>query len=183
MTAISLQMQKTTYPRLHGKRYFETFLRVLITLSAAMSVILSSISVCDGQWIAAAEEQFFGLWHNCRKDTQPPCDVEIAQLDQGKAVVRTAVSLAVVVAIFGLELLIVSQVCDDGNSRRKWSMGSVLLLIAFFLSSVGTVTYVTLLEKYITSSAFSLTFWCQFLAIFLFFLNGISGLYFNRLTA
>ncbi|XP_053327602.1 voltage-dependent calcium channel gamma-like subunit [Spea bombifrons] len=182
MTAITVQVTKATRPRLPSKMFFETFLRVLITLSAAMSVVLSSISVCDGQWLSAPRDRLFGLWDVCRTGTEPPCDAELAGLTRGMVVVRTSVSLAVVVAIFGLELLMVSQLCDDGHSRRKWGLGSVLLLIAFFLSSTGTLIYVALLREYILRSAFSLTFCCQFLGVFLFFLNGISGLYFNHLT-
>ncbi|CAJ0928830.1 unnamed protein product [Ranitomeya imitator] len=97
-------------------------------------------------------------------------------------VVRSGVSLAVVLAIFGLELLMVSQLCDDDHSRRKWCMGSVLLLVSFVLSSAGTLTYVFLLRAVLVRSAFTLTFWCQLLGTFLFFLNGVSGLYCDHLS-
>ncbi|KAG8448438.1 hypothetical protein GDO86_015507 [Hymenochirus boettgeri] len=92
------------------------------------------------------------------------------------------VSLAVVVGIFGLELLMVSQLCEDSHSGRKWNMGSVLLLISFLLSSAGTLVYILLLKDFVALGSFTLLFWCQFLAVFLFFLNGISGLYFSCLT-
>ncbi|CAH2304946.1 voltage-dependent calcium channel gamma-like subunit [Pelobates cultripes] len=182
MAAISVQMYKASRPRLDPKMFFETFLRVLITLSAAMSVVLSSISVCDGQWLVDPAERTFNLWKTCRTAAEPQCDAEMAGLNQGMVLVRTAVCLAVVVAIFGLELLMVSQLCEDGNSRGKWNLGSLLLLISFFLSSSGTLTYIALLRDFVTFSSLSLAFWCQFLGVFLFFLNGISGLYFNHLT-
>lgn len=97
-------------------------------------------------------------------------------------VVRTAASLAVVLAIFGLELLMVSQLCDDGHSWKKWGLGSVLLLASFFLSSTGTLTYVFILKDFAVHGTFTLTFWCQFLGTFLFFLNGVSGLYLKHLS-
>ncbi|KAM4698079.1 voltage-dependent calcium channel gamma-like subunit [Rhinophrynus dorsalis] len=182
MTALTMQVQKTMSPRLHSKSFFEMFLRAMITISAALAIVLSSISVCDGQWLLSQGEQLFGVWDTCQKDPEQPCSEELARLSRGMVVVRTAVSLAVVVAIFGLELLMVSQLCEDGHSRQKWSLGSMLLLISFLLSSTGTLTYVLLLKDHIVLSSFTLTFWCQFMAVFFFFLNGISGLYLNRLT-
>uniref|UniRef100_A0A8C5WGU7 Transmembrane protein 37 n=1 Tax=Leptobrachium leishanense TaxID=445787 RepID=A0A8C5WGU7_9ANUR len=177
------ETHKSSRSPLVPRMFFGTFLRVAITLNASLSVVLSSISVCDGQWLLAPEETAFGLWKTCRMGSEPQCNVDMAGLNQGMVLVRTAVCLAVVVAIFGLELLMVSQLCEDGNARRKWSAGSALLLVSFFLSSAGTMTYVVILRDYIMLSSFSLTFWCQFLGVFLFFLNGISGLYFNSLTA
>ncbi|XP_063788890.1 voltage-dependent calcium channel gamma-like subunit [Pseudophryne corroboree] len=184
MTAIGVQqLQKTMKPQLRSRMFFETFLRVMITLSAGSAIVLSSISVCDGQWLSSPGEQLFGVWDTCRKDAGPQCSQEMAQLSRVMVVVRTTVTLAVVLAIFGLELLMVSQLCDDGHSRKKWNMGSVLLLVSFFLSAIGTLTYVFYLSSYTIHSSFTLTFWSQFLGVFLFFLNGSSGLYFNHLIA
>ncbi|XP_075037321.1 voltage-dependent calcium channel gamma-like subunit [Mixophyes fleayi] len=183
MTAIGVQLQKTTRPQLSSRMFFVTFLRVMISLSAGTAIVLSSISVCDGQWLSAPGEQLFGVWDTCRKDAEPQCSLELAKLSRVMVVVRTTVTLAVVLAIFGLELLMVSQLCDDGHSHKKWNMGSVMLLVSFFLSSTGTLTYVFFLNDYAIHSTFTLTFWCQFLGVFLFFLNGASGLYFNHLIA
>ncbi|XP_069838603.1 voltage-dependent calcium channel gamma-like subunit [Dendropsophus ebraccatus] len=167
-------------PRLGSRSFFETFIRVLITLSAGTAVVLSSISVCDGHWLSSPGQQLFGVWGTCGKET---CSPELSQVSRSMVVVRTGVSLAVVMAIFGLELMMISQLCDDGHSQKKWCLGSVLLLVAFFLSSTGTLTYVFLLKDFAVYSAFTLTFWCQFLGTFLFFLNGVSGLYINHLSA
>lgn len=106
----------------------------------------------------------------------------ISGLNVGMTLARSMVSFAVVVAIFGLELLMVSQVCEDISSRKKWSMGSVLILLSFLLSSSGVLSFLILLRDYITVMGFTLTFWCEFIATFLFFLNGISGLHLNAIT-
>ncbi|XP_040190884.1 voltage-dependent calcium channel gamma-like subunit isoform X2 [Rana temporaria] len=170
-------------PRVGSQKFFETFLRVLITLSAGTAIVLSSISICDGNWLSAPERPLFGVWDTCRADQDPPCSEEAVRLGKVMVVVRTSTCLAVVLAIFGMELMMVSQLCDDGHCRKRWAMGCAMLLAAFLLSSVGTVTYVFLLRDVAIYGAFTLTFWAQFLAVFLFFLNAISGLYLNRLTA
>ncbi|XP_077129529.1 voltage-dependent calcium channel gamma-like subunit isoform X2 [Ranitomeya variabilis] len=180
MTAVGLQLAQTSMPRLQSRSFFETFLRALITLSAGTAVVLSSISVCDGHWLFSPGQQLFGVWGTCEKDAL--CSPELRRISGAMVVVRSGVSLAVVLAIFGLELLMVSQLCDDGHSRRKWCMGSVLLLVSFLLSSAGTLTYVFLLRAVLVHSAFTLTFWCQLLGTFLFFLNGVSGLYCDLLS-
>ncbi|XP_012500123.1 PREDICTED: voltage-dependent calcium channel gamma-like subunit [Propithecus coquereli] len=95
---------------------------------------------------------------------------------------RTVGALAVVAAIFGLELLMVSQVYDDVHSRRKWAMGSVLLLVSFVLSCGGLLSFVILLRNQVTLIGFTLMFWCEFTASFLLFLNAISGLHVNTIT-
>ncbi|XP_056389979.1 voltage-dependent calcium channel gamma-like subunit [Hyla sarda] len=179
MTALGVQL-KPTMPQLRPRSFFETLIRVLITLSVGTAVVLSSISVCDGHWLSSPGRQLFGVWGTCGQET---CSPEMARVSRAMVVVRTGVSLAVVMAIFGLELLMISQLCEDGHSRKKWCLGSVLLLAAFFLSSTGTLTYIFLLKDLAEYSAFTLTFWCQFLGTFLFFLNGVSGLYINRLSA
>ncbi|XP_007962916.1 voltage-dependent calcium channel gamma-like subunit isoform X3 [Chlorocebus sabaeus] len=96
--------------------------------------------------------------------------------------VRSVGALAVVAAIFGLELLMVSQVCEDKHSRRKWVLGSILLLVSFVLSSGGLLGFVILLRNQVTLIGFTLMFWCEFTASFLFFLNAISGLHINSIT-
>ncbi|KAE8581749.1 hypothetical protein XENTR_v10024928 [Xenopus tropicalis] len=180
MAAIGVQVQKPRLP--HGTMFFEMFLRVLITVGSALAVILSSISVCDGRWVSAPEEPTFGVWDTCNQGSAQ-CGEDLMWLSQRMALVRTTVSVGVVVAIFGLELLMVSQLCEDGHAHRKWNMGSVLLLVSFLLSSTGTLTYVTLLMGTARLGTFTLLFWCQFVGVFLFFLNGISGIYFSRLAA
>ncbi|XP_008583718.1 PREDICTED: voltage-dependent calcium channel gamma-like subunit [Galeopterus variegatus] len=100
----------------------------------------------------------------------------------GVGLARSVGALAVVAAIFGLELLMVSQVCEDAHSRRKWAMGSILLLVSFMLSFGGLLGFVILLRNQVTLIGFTLTFWCEFTASFLFFLNAISGLHINSIT-
>ncbi|XP_025905659.1 voltage-dependent calcium channel gamma-like subunit [Nothoprocta perdicaria] len=169
--------------------FFEALVRSLIILCVAVAVVLSSISVCDGRWLFARRE-LFGLWHFCSvgNGSALRCvtDLRLAGVEGinvGMILIRSLVAFAVVVAIFGLELLMVSQVCEDANSRRKWSLGSILILISFLLSSAGVLSFSVLLRDHITFTGFSLTYWCEFIAAFLFFLNGISGLHINSLTS
>ncbi|XP_073501820.1 voltage-dependent calcium channel gamma-like subunit isoform X2 [Phyllobates terribilis] len=180
MSAVGLQLEQTSMLRFRSRPFLETFLRALITLSAGTAVVLSSISVCDGHWLLSPGQQLFGVWGTCEKEAT--CGPELRRISGAMVVVRSGVSLAVVLAIFGLELLMVSQLCDDRHSRRKWCMGSVLLLASFLLSSAGTLTYVFLLRDQLLHGTFTLTFWCQLLGIFLFFLNGVSGLYCDHLS-
>ncbi|XP_009325436.1 PREDICTED: voltage-dependent calcium channel gamma-like subunit [Pygoscelis adeliae] len=170
------------------KSFFETLIRSLIILCVAIAVVLSSISVCDGRWLFA-RGQLFGLWHFCTVSNgsvlKCVTDLSLAKvegLSVGVIPIRSMVSFAVVVAIFGLELLMVSQVCEDANARRKWSMGSVLILGSFLLSATGVLSFSILVKDHLTFTGFTLTYWCEFIAAFLFFLNGISGLHINSLT-
>uniref|UniRef100_A0A8D0HF67 Transmembrane protein 37 n=1 Tax=Sphenodon punctatus TaxID=8508 RepID=A0A8D0HF67_SPHPU len=188
MTAIAVQAQRLLARRRSKKSFFETFIRSLIILCVAIAVVLSSISVCDGHWLFA-NGKLFGLWHFCTVSNQSALkcatDLRLSNINGinvGMTLVRSVVSLAVVVAIFGLEVLMVSQVCEDANSRRKWSMGSVFILLSFVLSSTGVLSFLVLLKDYITFRGFTLTYWCEFVAVFLFFLNGISGLHINNIT-
>lgn len=157
-------------------------------MCAALAVVLSSVSICDGHWLLA-EDRLFGLWHFCTTSNQtgPHCLRDLSQshvpgLAVGMGLARSVSTLAVVAAIFGLELLMVSQVCEDLHSRRKWALGSVFLLISFVLSSGGLLSFVILLRNQVTLFGFTLMFWCQFTASFLFFLNAISGLHINSIT-
>ncbi|XP_072840751.1 voltage-dependent calcium channel gamma-like subunit isoform X1 [Pogona vitticeps] len=170
------------------RSFFETFIRSLIILCVAIAVVLSSIAVCDGHWLFA-KGKLFGLWHFCTigNNSALKCATNltlanIAGINVGMTFVRSMVSFAVVVAIFGLELLMVSQVCEDINSRKKWSMGSILILLSFLFSSAGVLSFLILLRDYISFTGFTLTYWCEFISAFLFFLNGISGLHLNHLT-
>ncbi|XP_040531643.1 voltage-dependent calcium channel gamma-like subunit [Gallus gallus] len=188
MTAIGAQAQRLLAHRRPQKAFFETFIRSLIILCVAIAVVLSSISVCDGRWLLARGE-LFGLWHFCAigNDSAPRCvtDLRLARvegLSVGMILIRSMVSSAVAVAIFGLELLMVSQVCEDASSRRKWSMGSVLILGSFLLSATGVLSFLILMKDHLTFTGFTLTYWCEFIAAFLFFLNGISGLHINSIT-
>ncbi|KAM4023748.1 LOW QUALITY PROTEIN: voltage-dependent calcium channel gamma-like subunit [Anomaloglossus baeobatrachus] len=181
MTALGLQLVKPSMPRLRSRLFLETFVRALITLSAGTAVVLSSISVCDGHWLSSSGQPLFGVWGTCEKEAVVVCSPEMNRISGAMVVVRTGVSLAVVLAIFGLELLMVSQICDDGHSRKKWCMGSALLLASFLLSS-ATLTYVLLLRALVEHVAFTLTFWCQLLGTFLFLLDGVSGLYCDHLS-
>ncbi|KAM3856534.1 voltage-dependent calcium channel gamma-like subunit isoform 1-T1 [Vipera latastei] len=188
MTAIAAQTQWLLTRRRPKKSFFETFIRSLIILCVAIAIVLLSIAVCDGHWLFT-KGKLYGLWHFCTlgSNSTLKCTTDLALtnirgISIGMILIRSTVSFAVVVAIFGLELLMVSQVCEDINSRRKWSMGSILILVSFLLSSAGMVSFLILLRDYITILSFTLTYWCEFIATFLFFLNGISGLHLNNLT-
>nr|XP_004469502.1 voltage-dependent calcium channel gamma-like subunit isoform X2 [Dasypus novemcinctus] len=170
------------------KSFFESLIRTLIIVCAALALVLSSISICDGHWLLAGD-RLFGLWHFCTANSQsgPRCLRDLSQahvpgLAVGVGLARSLGALAVVAAIFGLELLMVSQVCEEAHARRKWALGSVLLLVSFVLSSAGLLSFVALLRSQVTLIGFTLMFWCQFTASFLFFLNALSGLHINSIT-
>lgn len=182
------QTQRLLGQRRPHRSFSESFIRTLIIVCAALAVVLSSVSICDGHWLLA-EDRLFGLWHFCTTSNQtgPHCLRDLRQarvpgLAVGMVLVRSGGALAVVVAIFGLELLMVSQVCEDLHSRRKWVLGSIFLLISFVLSSMGLLAFVILLRNQVTLIGFTLMFWCQFTASFLFFLNATSGLHINSIT-
>lgn len=92
------------------------------------------------------------------------------------ALARSTATLAMVVTIFGLVLLLVSQVYEDLHSRRKWAMGSVLLLVSFIHSFGGLLIFCFLLRNQVTLIGLTLIFWSQLAASVLFFLKAISGL-------
>ncbi|XP_045415104.1 voltage-dependent calcium channel gamma-like subunit [Lemur catta] len=188
MTAIAVQAQRLLGQRRPRRSFFESFIRTLIITCASLAVVLSSVSICDGHWLLAGD-RLFGLWHYCTATNQsePRCLRDLGQahvpgLAVGVGLARTVSALAVVAAIFGLELLMVSQVYDDVHSRRKWAMGSVLLLVSFVLSCGGLLGFVILLRNQVTLIGFTLMFWCEFTASFLFFLNAVSGLHINSIT-
>ncbi|XP_053454198.1 voltage-dependent calcium channel gamma-like subunit [Nycticebus coucang] len=188
MTAIAVQAQRLLGQRRPRRSFFESFIRTLIITCAALAVVLSSVSICDGHWLLAGD-RLFGLWHYCTTTNQSEarCLRDLGQahvpgLAVGMGLARSVGALAVVAAIFGLELLIVSQVYEDIHSRRKWAMGSILLLVSFVLSCGGLLSFVILLRNQVTLMGFTLMFWCEFTASFLFFLNAISGLHINSIT-
>ncbi|XP_014695532.1 voltage-dependent calcium channel gamma-like subunit isoform X2 [Equus asinus] len=188
MTAIAVQAQRLLAQRRPRGSFFESCIRTLIIVCAALAVVLSSVSICDGHWLLA-EDRLFGLWHFCTtsNQTRPRCLRDLSQahvpgLAVGMVLARSVGTLAVVTAIFGLEFLMVSQVCEDLRSRRKWALGSFLLLVSFILSSGGLLSFMILLRNQVTLIGFTLMFWCEFTASFLFFLNAISGLHINSIT-
>ncbi|XP_003478658.1 voltage-dependent calcium channel gamma-like subunit [Cavia porcellus] len=188
MTAIAVQAQRLLGQRRPRRSFFESFIQTLIIVCSALAVVLSSISICDGYWLLD-EDRLFGLWHFCTLTNQskPHCLRDLSQaqvpgLAVGVGVARSVGAMAVVAAIFGLELLMVSQVCENTYSRRKWAIGSCLLLISFILSSVGLLSFVILLRNQVTLIGFTLMFWCEFTASFLLFLNAISGLHISSIT-
>lgn len=175
--------------RRQKKRFVEVFTRSLVILCTSIAVILSSIAVCDGHWLFAGNK-VFGLWHFCTvaQNDDLECTTNhsmanVAGLHMGVILSRSFLSFAVVIAIFGLELLIISQVCEDAHSKRKWSMGSTLLVFTFLLSASGVLCFVFLLKNYISFTGFTLSYWCEFTAAFLFFLNGISGIHLNSVMS
>ncbi|XP_058520173.1 voltage-dependent calcium channel gamma-like subunit isoform X3 [Ochotona princeps] len=189
MTAVGVQVQRLWGPQRKPRRsFFEAFIRTLIITCATLAVVISSVSICDGRWLLA-EDRLFGLWHFCTATNQTGlhCLRDLSQsqvpgLAVGMILARSMATLAVVAAIFGLEMLMVSQVCKDRHARSRWAVGSRLLLAAFVLSGGGLLTFVNLLRNQATFIGFTLTFWCEFTASFLFFLNGISGLHVNSIT-
>ncbi|XP_059250439.1 voltage-dependent calcium channel gamma-like subunit [Mustela nigripes] len=188
MTAIAVQAQRLLAQRRPQRPFLESFIRVLIIVCAALALVLSSVSICDGYWLLDGDH-LFGLWHFCTSSNQTGTHclrdlsrAHVPGLAVGMVLARSVGALAVVAAILGLELLMVSQVCEDLYSRRKWAMGSVVLLISFILSSGGLLSFVILLWNHVTLTGFTLMFWCEFTASFLFFLNAMSGLHLSSIT-
>ncbi|KAL0963571.1 hypothetical protein UPYG_G00308100 [Umbra pygmaea] len=190
MTAILINAG-TTHQEKKGEPFcMEVLTRCLIILCTALAIVLSSTAVCDGKWLIADGRKMFGLWNICTleavvEETAPPnCTaypaLQVVAVSLGLC--RCAVSLAVVGAIFGLELLVISRVSDGQDSHKRWSLGSALLLVAAALSAVGVVVFVALLWQHITPFGFTLPFWCQFTAVFLLFLNGASARHIHHMV-
>lgn len=174
-------------PAAKGKSYpffLEVLCRTLIIMCMALSIVLSSIAVCDGHWLLT-KRHMFGLWFFCEVDTEnsgaaPNCSRHIGEevgqlLGHGIGLCRYVVALAVVSAIFGLELLVLSQVSEGQAARQRWHLGAWLVLLAAGLAAAGVMTFVILLWDYATPLRLTLTFWCQFTATFLFFFSGMAA--------
>lgn len=169
--------------------FLDVFCRSLIILCTFVSVVLSSVAVCDGHWLLAGR-RVFGLWYFCSLDEQQSsvsvfkvssnCTTHLEEagvdgLGSGSVLCRSVITLAVVSAIFGLELLVMSQASEGHDSSRRWTLGARLVLLAGVLAAGGLATFVLLVGAYATLLGFTLTFWCQFTATFLFFLNGMAA--------
>ncbi|XP_066541923.1 voltage-dependent calcium channel gamma-like subunit isoform X1 [Hoplias malabaricus] len=186
MTAIKIM---AVAPAAQGKPrplFLEVLCRSLIILCVALSVVLSSVAVCDGHWLMS-ERRMFGLWFFCvveNSSTAPNCSRHVGEgLDPGLSVCRSVFSLAVVSAIFGLELLVISQVSEGQASSRRWHLGTWLVLLAAGLAVGGVATFMFLFWKHATLLGFTLTFWCQFTATFLFVLNGMAARHIQNMEA
>ncbi|XP_026768842.1 voltage-dependent calcium channel gamma-like subunit [Pangasianodon hypophthalmus] len=183
MTAIRIMAVTPAAQKSHPF-FLEVVCRTLIILCVALSIVQSSIAVCDGHWLLT-KRRMFGLWFFCEVDTENSgaprnCSRHIGEevgqlLEYGLGLCRCVVSLAVVSAIFGLELLVISQVSEGLASRQRWHLGSWLVLLAAGLAAAGVMTFVFLLWDYATPLRFTLSFWSQFTATFLFFLNGMAA--------
>ncbi|XP_042619156.1 voltage-dependent calcium channel gamma-like subunit [Cyprinus carpio] len=191
MTAIKIRVgavpRKKTTPL-----FLDLFCRSLIILCTFLSVILSSIAVCDGHWLLAGR-RMFGLWYFCSLEEQQGSvlgsqsfkassnctrhleEAGVEGLGVGLAACRFVITLAVVSAIFGLELLVMSQASEGRDSSQRWTLGARLVLLAGVMSAGGVATFVLLLGAFATLLGFTLTFWCQFTATSLFFLNGMAA--------
>ncbi|XP_066541924.1 voltage-dependent calcium channel gamma-like subunit isoform X2 [Hoplias malabaricus] len=143
MTAIKIM---AVAPAAQGKPrplFLEVLCRSLIILCVALSVVLSSVAVCDGHWLMSERLS----------------------------------------AIFGLELLVISQVSEGQASSRRWHLGTWLVLLAAGLAVGGVATFMFLFWKHATLLGFTLTFWCQFTATFLFVLNGMAARHIQNMEA
>ncbi|KAJ8350564.1 hypothetical protein SKAU_G00256940 [Synaphobranchus kaupii] len=201
MTAIKIKAQGA--PRLQRARtpFLEGYSRAMIILFTSLAVVLSAIAVCDGHWLLA-DGQTFGLWHFCSAgagggtgsgavvaEVGAPlnCTARLSLagvegLEVGLSFCRSAASLAVVAAIFGVELLLLSQIGGDQDSSRRWALGSALVLVAFVLSVGGVLVFVVLLRAHASPLGFTNAFWCQFTAVFLFFLNGTAARHIHHIV-
>ncbi|KAI7809026.1 voltage-dependent calcium channel gamma-like subunit [Triplophysa rosa] len=169
--------------------FLDVFCRSLIILCTSLSVVLSSVAVCDGHWLLAGRHMF-GLWYFCSLEEQHSsvsafkvssnCTTHLEEagvdgLGAGLVLCRSVITLAVVSAIFGLELLVMSRASEGRDSSRRWDLGARLVLLAGVMAGGGLATFGLLLGAYATLLGFTLTFWCQFTATFLFFLNGMAA--------
>jgi len=127
----------------------------------------------------------FGLWYFCSLDQQSfnasqNCTTHLEEsgvqgLGVGLPACRAVITLAVVSAIFGLELLVMSQASEGRDSSRRWTLGTRLVLLAGIMAAGGVAVFVLLLGTFATPLGFTLTFWCQFTATVLFCLNGLAA--------
>ena len=65
----------------------EVLVRWLIILCTALAIVLSSIAVCDGNWLHTAGGRTVGLWHFCRPTSEV---VEMADAQPGRSVSQGA---------------------------------------------------------------------------------------------
>ncbi|XP_026866043.2 voltage-dependent calcium channel gamma-like subunit [Electrophorus electricus] len=192
MTAIKIRGMA---PAPQGKSrplFLEVFCRTLIILCLVLSVVLSSMAVCDGHWLLA-DRRVFGLWYFCVKQVEGSgvpsnCSrhgglAAAERLELGLGACRLVASLAVVSAIFGLELLVMSQVSEGQASSQRWHLGAWLVLLAAGWAAGSVATFVCLLWEYATPRGFTLTFWCQFTATFLFLLNGMAARHIQNMAS
>ncbi|XP_023855174.1 voltage-dependent calcium channel gamma-like subunit isoform X2 [Salvelinus sp. IW2-2015] len=151
--------------------FLEVLPRSLIILCTALAIVLSSIAVCDGHRLLA------GLEAVVERTASPNCTTHlgVSGVAVGLGLGHSMVFLAVAGAIFGLELLVISQVSEDRDSGWRWGLGSALVLVTVALSAGGVVVLVSLLRQQASPLGFTLTFWCQFTAVFLLFLNGMAA--------
>lgn len=183
MSSVSLQVGAVP----HGKSaplFLDVLCRGLIILCTSLSVVLSSIAVCDGHWLLVGGHMF-GLWYFCVVDphsfkASQNCTTHLQEsgvqgLGAGLPACRAVITLAVVSAVFGLELLVMSQASEGRDSSRRWTLGTRLVLLAGVMAAGGVAAFVLLLGTFATLLGFTLTFWCQFTATVLFCLNGLAA--------
>ncbi|KAJ8252787.1 hypothetical protein GJAV_G00205580 [Gymnothorax javanicus] len=201
MTAIKIKAVGPPRVRRPRTAFLERFTRGMIILCTSLALVLSGIAVCNGHWLLA-DGQMYGLWQFCTAEapagTEPQAEAaklrdppncisplsldEVQGLEVGLGLCRSLTSLAVVAAIFGLELLVVSQVGGDQDMCRRWILGSALVLVAFAMSVGGMLIFLVLLQAQVSLLGFTLAFWCQFTAVFLFFLNGIAARHIHHMA-
>ena len=63
------QAQRLLGQRRPHRSFLECFTRALIILCTSLAVVLSSISICDGEWLLA-DDRLFGLWRLCTASNQ-----------------------------------------------------------------------------------------------------------------
>ncbi|KAM9346894.1 voltage-dependent calcium channel gamma-like subunit [Symphorus nematophorus] len=198
MTAISVKVYKSSPTQKKPHRLLlEVLVRSLIILCTLLSIILSSIAVCDGNWLQTSGGRVFGLWRFCTMEpmqrvdgritaghnnwSPPRCITKLGESDVegvvevGIICCRALLTLAVVAAIFGLEFQVISRLSKGEDSARRWILGSVLMLGAAAASASGLTMFVVLLRGFVGPVSLTLTFWCQITAVFLFFLNGMAA--------
>lgn len=164
----------------------EVLIRVLIILGTTLSIVLSSIAVCDGSWLQT-DSRTLGLWYFC--STEPGFDAvceasvgpKVFGVVVGVAMCRAVVCSAVVAAIFSLELQVISQMSTGEDSARRWKLGSSLLLVAATASASGMFLFLFLFQEFVSLTSVTLVLWCQLTSAVFFFLNGLAALQVHRM--
>ena len=137
-------------------------------------MILFSVFISDDRWLLI-KDRLFRLWHVhiCSNQTGLPCRRDLSQahvpgLAWGMVLAQSMATVAAVVAVFGLELFTTSQVCEDLTVQGGQGFRPLLLHFHPFLPGLLSVVIL-----WVMLIGLSLTFWSDFMASFLFFLNTI----------
>ncbi|XP_056145116.1 voltage-dependent calcium channel gamma-like subunit [Lampris incognitus] len=147
------------------------------------TMVVEGALTATGDIVVGQDQEAFsvhGVEVNQQKPDPPDCTTHLRQsgvtgVETGLGLCRFLVCSAVVAAIFGLELQVISQVSKGRDAACRWYLGSALVLVAAVMSALSVVVFVVLLQGSVSPTGFTLNFWCQITTVFLFSLNGIAA--------